>query len=354
MQASPGQVTRTQDNVAAGEFFIPDLCAARPVFTMVLLVELMVLVYTLSSSSLPGFDWELLAVCSLFVQWVVLLSATLLCALRQLFSRMQLPLVTACSLLVVLAVTGLSSVVALQLLRPFFSGVAGEGWWLLRNLLVAAVLTGVMLRYFYLQQQLRLQQHLQLQARLDALRARIRPHFLFNTLNSIASLIDSRPADAERVVEDLAELMRGNLQDNQRIATVADELRICELYLGIEQLRLGERLQILWDVDPQALDKVMPSLILQPLVENAVYHGISQIPAGGTIRVAVKVGGGRISVTVENPAPQQPRRSGGHHIALENISQRLQALYGSEGRLEVSRPDGGYRIELVYPQEDPA
>ena len=351
MQAAPGQVTRTSRALASAEFFVPDLCAPRSVLSMVLLVELMVLVYTLSSSSLPAFDWNLLAVCSLFGQWVVLLSAALLCLLRQPLSRLAMPLAAACCLLAVLAATAVSSVAARSFLPQLFGDSSATGWWLLRNLLVAMVLAGIVLRYFYLQQQLQVQQKMELQARLDALRARIRPHFLFNTLNSVASLIMSRPEDAERVVEDLAELLRVNLQEGRRDVTVADELRICELYLGIEQLRLGERLRVDWQVDPAVLERPMPSLILQPLVENAVYHGVSQLPAGGTILVRVRDAQGRISVAVENPAPRSPARSAGHQIALDNIGQRLQALYGSAGHMEVTRPHGGYRIELSYPPQ---
>ena len=352
MQAAPGQVTRTSRALASGEFFVPDLCAPRSVLSMVLLVELMVLVYTLSNSSLPAFDWNLLAVCSLFGQWVVLLSAALLCLLRQPLSRLAMPLAAACCLLAVLAATAVSSVAARSFLPQLFGDSSATGWWLLRNLLVAMVLAGIVLRYFYLQQQLQVQQKMELQARLDALRARIRPHFLFNTLNSVASLIMSRPEDAERVVEDLAELLRVNLQEGRRDVTVADELRICELYLGIEQLRLGERLRVDWQVDPAVLERPMPSLILQPLVENAVYHGVSQLPAGGTILVRVRDAQGRVSVAVENPAPQSPARSDGHQIALDNIGQRLQALYGSAGHMEVTRPHGGYRIELSYPPQE--
>ena len=155
----------------------------------------------------------------------------------------------------------------------------------MRNLLVAVVLAGIVLRYFYLQQQLRLQEQLELQARLDSLRSRIRPHFLFNTLNSIASLIMSRPAAAEQAVEDLAELFRVSLQESHRTTTVADELRLCELYLGIEQLRLGDRLQVQWQVQVEAREQPMPSLLLQPLVENAIYHGLFPAAAGGIIRI---------------------------------------------------------------------
>ena len=350
MEPASGHMTAAGIDREAGEFFIPDLCASRSVFVMVLLTELMVMVYVLANSALPRFNWDLLATCSLFVQWVVLLSAALLCQLRRPFSRLSLPMATSGSLLLVLAVSAASSYLALQF-YPQLTGAAEGNWWLLRNLLVAAVLAGIVLRYFYLQQQLRRQEQLEMQARLDSLRARIRPHFLFNTMNCIASLIMSRPEAAEQAVEDLSELFRVSLQENHRSTTVADELHLCELYLGIEKLRLGERLQVEWQVDAAAREQPMPSVVLQPLVENAVYHGISQLPRGGTIAVAVRLAGGEVRVSVENPVPSQAVHTQGHHMALANIEQRLQALYGSGGRLQVLPEGNSYRVELSYPRE---
>jgi two-component system sensor histidine kinase AlgZ len=166
---------------ASGEFLIPDLCAPQAVFVMVLLAELMVVVYALASSSLPRFNWDLLATSSLFMQWVVLVSAALLCPLRKLFARMSLHLAALCSLVLIMGVAGFSSMAAIQLYPHLTFGV-DSAWWILRNVLVAMVLAGIALRYFYLQQQLQLREKSELQARLDSLRARIRPHFLFNTL----------------------------------------------------------------------------------------------------------------------------------------------------------------------------
>ena len=348
MQPSPGQVAPAGEGATSGEFFLPDLCAPRLVFIMVLLVELMVLVYALSASGLPNFNWEVLALCSLFVQWVVLLSAAALCRLRRVISGFSLSLASLCCLLVVLLVTAVSSVAAWHLL-PIFDRGSGEAWWLLRNLLVAAVLGGIVLRYFYLQQQLLIQKQLELQARLDSLRSKIRPHFLFNTLNSIASLIVSRPEEAERAVEDLAELLRVSLAEMQRPTLVADELRLCELYLAIEQLRLGDRLQVDWDVDPGLRATPMPSLILQPLVENAVYHGVAQLPGGGRVRVSVQREAGGVLAVVENPAPDKSMRTGGHRMALENIRQRLAVMFGGQGQLRIVQGDGRFRVELRYP-----
>lgn len=351
MQPSPGQVAQAGEGTAPGEFFIPDLCAARSVFFMVLLVELMVLVYVLGASGLPAFDWEKLALCSLFVQWVVLLSAALVCALRGIIRGSSLPVASVCCLLVVLAVTAVSSLAAWRLL-PHFNTGSGQAWWLVRNLLVAAVLSGIMLRYFYLQQQLLVQKQQELQSRLDSLRAKIRPHFLFNTLNSIASLIISRPEDAERAVEDLAELMRVSLQEHDRPTTVADELRLCELYLAIEKLRLGDRLQVAWDVAQEMLGLPMPSLILQPLVENAVYHGVAQLTAGGAIQVSVREEAGTVHALVRNPVPETAARSGGHQMALENIRQRLAVLFAPQGQLRTLQADGVFSVELSYPLRD--
>jgi two-component system sensor histidine kinase AlgZ len=348
MQPSPGQVAEAGGAHAAAGFFIPDLCQPRPVFFMVLLGELMVLVYTLSTSGLPEFNWESFAISSLFVQWVLLLSAPVLCLLRKIVSALPLALVSLCCFAVVLSITALTSLGSSLLLPGFFDDAPGH-WWLLRNLLIAAVLTGVMLRYFYLQHQLLIQRQLELQSRLDSLRARIHPHFLFNTLNSIASLIVSRPLDAERAVEDLSELLRVNLQDNKRPVSVADELRLCELYLAIEQLRLGDKLRVEWDIDAGVRDKPMPTLVLQPLVENAVYHGVSQLVGGGTIGIAAHLRAGGVQVVVSNPVPAAATRSDGHHMALDNIRQRLQAMYGNRGQLRVEQGGGMFRVELAYP-----
>jgi two-component system, LytTR family, sensor histidine kinase AlgZ len=351
MKSLPGELSQGQPNKATGEFLIPDLCSPRAVFVMVLLAELMVLVYALASSSLPRFNWDLLAKCSLFVQWVVLLSAALLCPLRPIYSHLSLNMASIASLTLVMTVAGLSSVVAMQL-YPQLDYQTQSGWWVLRNVLVAMVLAGIALRYFYLQQQLKLREQTELQARLDSLRARIRPHFLFNTMNSIASLISIRPDAAEQAVEDLSELFRSSLQETNQPTTVADELRLCELYLGIEQLRLGDRLRVDWQIDEAVLDQTMPGLMLQPLVENAVYHGIAQLPDGGEICVQLEQREGKMQLCVTNPAPSHSRHTEGSHIALTNIQQRLFGLFGGDAGVTIDKGSDFFRIQLYYPLEE--
>ena len=330
-----------------GDFYIPDLCAAGPVFVMILVAELAVIVYVLTASALPQFDWQLLASASLFVQWVVLVSAALVCQLRGLFGRIDPRAVALICLGLVMVVTALSSYLSMLYLPHQFN--AGEGgWWILRNMVIALVLTGLVLRYLSFQHELQQREQIEMRSQLEALRARIRPHFLFNTLNSIASLIMSRPEAAEKAVEDLAELFRASLEEKHRDTTVADELRVCELYLGIEKLRLGERLQLVWEVDPAVRELPMPMLVMQPLVENAVYHGIARLPAGGRIRVSVDIQGDEVCVAVANPLPAEEAVHVGQRMALDNIRRRLAAQYGDSASLEASPVGDDYRVQMRY------
>jgi two-component system sensor histidine kinase AlgZ len=335
-------------------FYIPDLCAAESVIIIFILAELLVVLHVLGASELPSFDWDALALASLYVQWIVLLSAATLCVCRPMLGRLRLVPGVLLSFALILLITLLCSWVAMLLLKQTGSVELGF-WWLLRNQVVAMVIGGIALRYFYLQQQLREREQAELTARLESLRARIRPHFLFNTMNSIASLIASRPDDAERAVEDLSELLRASLTDGERGATVADELHLCRLYLNIEQLRLGERLRVEWDVDESLSEQPMPALMLQPLIENAVYHGVACMAEGGLIRIALRRRGDYLEAVVENPLPQgEPPASAGHNMALENIQQRLAALHQSKAEFLVHRERDSHRVSLSYPLENTA
>ena len=337
-----------------GEFFLPDLCASGPVVIMVILAELLVAVYALGDSELPDFAWGDFALASLFVQWIVLLSAALLCGLRRWLALMSPLFAVSTSLLTILLVTLVSSLFARNILAGGID--AGlDGWWLLRNLLMAAVIGGIVLRYFYLQQQLRLQEQAELTARIESLRAKIRPHFLFNTMNSIASLIGSRPEEAEQVVEDLSELFRASLLEHNERATVADEMRLCELYLRIEQLRLGERMRVRWDLEASTLSCPLPALLLQPLVENAVYHGVARLPEGGELSITAADSGGAITIAVTNPLPPAAdETASGHQMALDNIRQRLEAHYQGRAALEIRQTDEVYEVILTVPRNPEA
>ncbi|MEL7044182.1 MAG: histidine kinase [Pseudomonadota bacterium] len=332
-------------------FFIPDLCAPTAVLLAVLLAELVVLLHVLALGSLASFDWRAFATASLFVQWNTLLCLALICALRDRLRSLKPALTAIACLFVVAAVVTVSSLMA-QRLTP---QPPGEGPpvldMVLRNALIAVILAAIGLRYSYLQKRVAVQQRSELQLRLDALRSRIRPHFLFNTLNSIASLIAVRPERAEQAVEDVAELFRAALQDAGGDSSFAQERHLCSLYLDLETLRLGERLRVRWDVEEGVDALPLPALLLQPLVENAVYHGIAPRPEGGEICIRARREQGCLFASVENPLPSVPARGAGsgQHMALDNIRQRLDAQFGTEGRLFAEQRGDSYFAELRVP-----
>jgi two-component system sensor histidine kinase AlgZ len=264
------------------------------------------------------------------------------------------PRAAALCYLWVLLVTALVSIAAQWLVGggPVAGRWALDGWSLAGNLLISAVLAGIALRYFYLDQELRLRQRAELEARIEALQARIRPHFLFNGMNSIASLIAVDPPAAEKAVEDLAALFRASLAQGATEVTLAEEVALCRSYLGIEQLRLGERLCVEWRLDGLPSELPIPSLSLQPLLENAVYHGIQALPDGGTVTVCGALEGDEVRIAVGNPLP--PAAGNGHRgsgVALENIGHRLRALYGDDAAVVTSVAEGQFRAELRYRPE---
>ncbi|MFZ2288120.1 MAG: sensor histidine kinase [Halopseudomonas yangmingensis] len=337
---------------AGEDFFLPDLCSPRAVFTLVVLAELVVLVWVLAQPVAGAFNWVGLAMASLFVQWIVLLSAASLCRLRGWMQRQPLLLAILACHLVVIGLTLVFSVLAdWILLRGMLGSPQLPGELLLRHGLIALIMTSLLLRYFYLQQQWQRHSQAEVRARLEALQARIRPHFLFNSLNGILSLIGSNPHKAEDALLDLADLFRASLGEVDGLVDWAEERRLCEGYLRIEQARLGTRLRIEWAVElPEQLPIL--SLSLQPLLENAVLHGVQPDIRGGDIRISGCVQRSQVQIEVSNSCPE---RSGptdqGLHMALDNIRARLQARYGAAGQLHNGREGERYFSRLVYPCE---
>lgn len=220
---------------------------------------------------------------------------------------------------------------------------------LLRNVGVGAIVSAIMLHYFYIQFHWKREMVTNVHARVQALQARIRPHFLFNSMNSIASLIRLDPEKAEEAIEDFAELFRASLADAREAVTLADELTLCEQYLRVEKLRLEERLQIKWNMENVPKDALLPRLSLQPLIENAIYHGIQPLPEGGTVEITGLFNGENIKIEVENPISAQLSSPPGNSIAQQNIHQRLQVYYGIKAKLSVQKQSNSYRASLYFP-----
>jgi two-component system sensor histidine kinase AlgZ len=194
--------------------------------------------------------------------------------------------------------------------------------------------------------------HAEARSRIQALQARIRPHFLFNSMNTIAALTRSDPARAEEAVEDLADLFRATLRDSHSPLRLKEELELTRIYQRIEALRLGDRLKVTWDVAELPMRALVPGLTVQPLLENAIYHGIEPLPNGGTVTVAGRVVNGEIEIVVTNPvSPERPATSErpGNRLALDNIRQRLALAYGARGSIDVEQPPHEYRVTIRFP-----
>ena len=331
-------------------FFLPNFCGIRMVFAVVMVAELLAFILVLAAPW-GGDKWSELGLVSLFVQWVALASAGVLCALRPWLVRMSTLAATLVSYLSLLLVTAGFSEIAfrmagrLDLMQP---GPDHAGF-LLRNLAISAVLSGMVLRYFYVRHQWAQQVTAEAQARVQALQARIRPHFLFNSLNTIAALTASNPALAEDVVQDLAELFRVTMRDMRERVTLEQELNFTRSYLRIEAQRLGDRLRVDWTLKNLPLQAPVPALILQPLVENAVYHGIEPSAQPGTISIHIQRKSERLEMILSNPVPQSARPQSGNKMALANIEERLQLHFDAEATLATRTGDGRFEVRIVLP-----
>ncbi len=341
--------------------FIPDLCSVQSVFILVLIAELVVIVLTLSASQLPKFDWSHLGLGSTLALWIILVSAASLCRIRKYLNQLALVKAAAISFSLILAIGTIFCLLGELFLHyasgshlfqtSLFESFSNLNYWhALNNILIIAIVSGISLRYFFVQEQLRQKKQGELEARLAALQARIRPHFLFNSLNSVASLIVSDPHKAEDMVLHLCDLFRAALSDSDKPHSLEQELELCHSYLLIEQMRLGERLQLQWNAElgsgptPQ-----IPKLLIQPLVENAVYHGIQPLEQGGIITVDVQQTPQQITVTVSNPQPKiSPDIPQGHQIALSNIRSRLQAYFENRAKITISSGEC-YTVKLSLP-----
>jgi two-component system sensor histidine kinase AlgZ len=214
-------------------------------------------------------------------------------------------------------------------------------------------------------------------ARLQVLRARIRPHFLFNTINAVLGIVRAQPKQAETALEDMADLFRMAMADAQDLVPLGREIQLSKQYLALEQLRMGDRLRVDWQIQDVPDDVLIPPLLLQPLLENAVYHGIEPLPQGGSIHIVLRRSGDEIHLRVENPcpvradAPKSPqgflhsegagnspctyvleKLSQPHHgnrVALRNIRERLGLLFDVEARYQVESGKDFYRVEIIFP-----
>lgn len=336
------------------DFFLPDFCVLNSVFAVVVLSQLFAFILTLATAAQSQDLWHDLAMISLFMQWAGLSCAAVLCACRSWLSRLSDAVAGVLGYGLLMLTIALLSVVAWWISEAagFMLISGGRDEFLLRNLAIGAIVLALALRYFYVQSHWREGIRAEGEARLQALQARIRPHFLFNSINTISSLIHRHPQRAEAALLDLADLFRANLREEHERIPLSEELALTRQYLQMEGLRLGERLRLDWQLQPEAELALIPPLILQPLVENAVYHGIEPQQQGGCILIRASAGNGVLTLEVHNPVVDADvENHRGNHIALDNIAQRLQMRYGRAASLRYEMVAGEFRVSLELPLE---
>jgi len=250
--------------------------------------------------------------------------------------------VGACLIALVTVLAGQAIYAAMARLSPLPPGT------LLRWILFALIAVGVLLFYFHLRA--RALSPAITEARLQALQARIRPHFLFNSINAVLSLVRRDPRRAEVALEDMADLFRVLMRDNRELTPLEDEVELCRQYLELEQLRLGDRLTVDWNVKSMPGDALVPPLMLQPLLENAVYHGIEPSSTPGTVSINLFLSRGEVHAILKNPY----RATGGNHhsgnkMALANVRERLALHFDAEASLESRVTKDAYEVHIRIP-----
>lgn len=336
--------------------FLPNFCRGRAVFGIVLIAELLAIVITLITRRISENLFQDLLLISLFVQWIALASAATLCAARRFLNSLPNTRALGFAYLLLLVVVLAVSEAAVWVLWLAGSVPGPRPEWYayfhIQNFTVAAILNALALRYFLARHQLRQRSLSEARARLEVARARLRPHFLFNTMNIIASLIRSAPDKAEAALEDMADLFRSMLGETENPVPVNHEIAIAQKYLAIESLRFDSRLQVDWQIGKFPRRAVIPALTLQPLLEHAIQHGIEPNPLGGTIGVRLWEDGETLHIAVTHPLHRTRTKSpvaAGQDHTLDHLRLRLESHYGAAARLEIKEDRERFTATVSIP-----
>lgn len=304
------------------------------------LVNLFAFAVAVVRSQDAGALWQQVIQVSALVEPLLILSLLALAALSGWLRRAPYWLGAAAVLALEIALTTGLYAVGQTLLGPEPAPL--ERYWLL-----VALTTGALLVYFDLRG--RALSPSLTEARLQALQSRIRPHFLFNSINAVLSLIRQEPRRAEAALEDMAGLFRMLMDDNRELAPLARELELCRQYLSLEQLRLGERLKVEWRTERMPVDALVPPLVLQPLIENAVYHGVELRVEPSVVSIDIYAADEQVHAVLRNPYQEKAGPHSGNRMALANIRERLQLHFDAEATLATSVADDTYQVHIVMP-----
>ncbi|MEQ1598504.1 MAG: histidine kinase [Methylotenera sp.] len=308
---------------------------------ILLIVNLLAMMAAILLSKQIGEFFPLLAQLSALVQPILLMSMLGLYSLYPLLKKLNYWQSTVAIILLEIGFTFL----VFSFINYYF--VSDSNTDIVRACLLTAIVTAIVLYYFYLQE--RAYSPAIAEARLQALQARIRPHFLFNSINAVLSLIRKQPKRAEKALEDMADLFRVLMSENRDLVPLAQEIGLCHQYLDLEKLRLEDRLKITWQIDDMPSEAMIPPLILQPLLENAVYHGIEPMPEGGEIIVKIYTKLKELHISINNPyAPQNDHHSG-NKMALKNIKERLKLHFDLEANIKTEAKQNRYEVRIRLP-----
>jgi two-component system sensor histidine kinase AlgZ len=336
--------------------FLPDFGFSGMMLQFVVLAEMIAVIVTIARNSELGAQvWQDLSLLSIFAMTIALFSAIVLKLFSPLLRRATMASGSLLTIMLLMLVTAGITEAMIYLLHDL--ALIDERWptwrdsFQIRSLMITGIVGALGLRYLSLKRRAELDGRLQQESKLQALQSRIRPHFLFNSLNSVAALARSDPDRAEAVLHDLADLFRVLLADARKLVPVTAEREISRQYLEIEKIRLGDRLQIKWNVGNIPRAAMMPALTLQPLLENAIYHGIEPRFAGGTIKIEMWAEGETLNIMISNPLPdvQKTTRSKGNRLAQENIRQRLSTQFGDKASMQVIQEGGQYHVKVKMP-----
>jgi len=326
---------------------IPDCCNVGVCLRSIVLLNGAAIATAFALAPDISATWKHLLEIALILEPALLLSLGSLCIVRKWTNGQHMRV----QWVVGLTVPGLiAAAVAWVFFPPSTDGSESSQiliLWMTTRAVSAAVIAAAMYEYFRLRARAYAPSFSE--ARLQALQARIRPHFLFNSLNTVLGLIRTEPRLAEHTLENLADLFRVFMRDARELVPLDDEVITCKEYLAIEQLRLSSRLQVAWDIDEMPGDALLPSLLLQPLIENAVHHGIEPQMEAGLISIRITKPGDRVRVEIDNPLPATPAVRPGNQMALSNVRERLMLLYDMEAELKTGPQGNLFRLHLEFP-----
>jgi len=337
--------------------FLPNFCTGEVVFNVVVVAEMLAIVINLivpRNFLSPTVLQDLLLI-SLFIQWVALAGTVVLCYTRQYLNRLPNLRALGAAYLLLLLTTFLVSECTVWLLWALGRlNTIRPAWYAdfhIINLTISAIINGLLLRLFLAKHELQRRTRSEAHAKLQALQSRIRPHFVFNSMNIIASLTRSAPEKAEAAIEDMVDLFRIMLSQDEMLVPVKNEIDVANKYLALEALRLDNRLSVIWETGKFPRKAVMPVLTLQPLLENAIRHGIEELPGGGSIDVRLWEEHDQIYIRVSNPLPKTRSRQAKSvpGQSLDNIRQRFQSHYGDRATLTSTEENGLFTVTVVLP-----